>query len=625
MNSIKDTISRIGKSIRQVDTGRIINNHNNTNNHSIRRTDTKTRRRKKKDIEIIHSRDHKEYIPNERLRECKAQYTDFQRKLFQDFLKPLDIPNLKTFNSQKEPYDYETAERKLAKKTSKNPQDILDIFIEDRYQFNSLIKYLLDITPSHLKNLDYNNTLEIQRILTQENSVDSIRHHTFTELPSMPSPLTKQSFEQYIYELTHRTHHYKNSSSLQSGIIPHILLHTHKLTNDEYKDYRSTTTFNYLIKYFGYQKKQSLFARELLLVMNKEGHVPNIDTINLLLSELKNHARSRSTTSTYVLAMKYLRLSEGLGVRVNLQTWNKIYDIINNDYIKEIYLGVVQEHGIPISRNLLLRIIDDFAENVKNTGEIVYFIEHDLGYLDWRMDKLVNGKMIYYMSRYDGVSYNEVDITNEYDLKHWLLGISRNERILKNKAMMMLRGLLNKSFPITELIPIYTLVIDELIIEFPDIRHLQKLNFLIRGLIYEATMELNLPIEIINYQNRNSIPENYKIIARNSHNRLIELQARIEFINQNISKTEKLPWELFTSDGESIKEWENIRDKVKEEGYEYFETFQENSIIPKEEISKIMNHIVKRGSSSRNRERLEKINQGFDDYTMNRMKDRKLI
>ena len=135
MLSIRETISRIGKSIRQID---------NVSKSSKTRPTINPHCRGR----LLHKTNN--YLPNEKLSELKPLYTDFQRKVFQDFLKPIEIPNLKTFNA-KEEYDSAQASRNWLQRSSTNPQDILATFHKDKAEFDKLIKYLLEVTPPQLK------------------------------------------------------------------------------------------------------------------------------------------------------------------------------------------------------------------------------------------------------------------------------------------------------------------------------------------------------------------------------------------------------------------------------------------------------------------------------------------
>lgn len=599
MLSIRETISRIGKSIRQID---------NVSKSSKTKPTINPHRRGR----LLHKTNN--YLPNEKLSELKPLYTDFQRKVFQDFLKPIEIPNLKTFNA-KEEYDSAQASRNWLQRSSTNPQDILATFHKDKAEFDKLIKYLLEVTPPQLKNIDYQNELAMRRILDQQTKVYDVPHHAFHEIPPIPSPLTKDSFEQYIYHLTHCKFHYRNSLSLQSGIIPHILLYTHKTTNEKFRPFRSTTTFNWLIKYFGHDKNQSSFARELLLVMNIEGHLLNTETINYLLKVIKVHSRIRSNTSSFTLALKYLKLSQKLGIDVNLLTWSKVYDIIDNVHLKEAFISFIQENGIPILRGLLLRIIDDFARVAPTTADLTYFIENDLGYAQWEHDDMIRNKVIFHLARANGGKFTGA---NEYDFKSWLLGLKSSGQ--PQKAMLMLQQYFERTVEIHETLPIFTIIIDTLVEEYTDIRHLKQLVFVVRGMVYEATRVLDLPCEIIQYtDSAQTIPENYKMLARSLYGKLHELQARVEFANNHTFENIPPPWQMLSQ--QEIERWTVLVKNTTQ----LFPEFENPTVFPAPEIDKIVSHIKAKGIASRNRTRVHKLTQGLDNYTINLMKERCLL
>ena len=132
------------------------------------------------------------------------------------------------------------------------------------------------------------------------------------------------------------------------------------------------------------------------------------------------HSRIRSNTSSFTLALKYLKLSQKLGIDVNLLTWSKVYDIIDNVHLKEAFISFIQENGIPILRGLLLRIIDDFARVAPTTADLTYFIENDLGYAQWEHDDMIRNKVIFHLARANGGKFTGA---NEYDFKSWLLGL----------------------------------------------------------------------------------------------------------------------------------------------------------------------------------------------------------
>ena len=87
-------------------------------------------------------------------------------------------------------------------------------------------KVLVGSDSTTAKNIDYQNELAMRRILDQQTKVYDVPHHAFHEIPPIPSPLTKDSFEQYIYHLTHCKFHYRNSCRCSLALSPYPTIHT---------------------------------------------------------------------------------------------------------------------------------------------------------------------------------------------------------------------------------------------------------------------------------------------------------------------------------------------------------------------------------------------------------------
>ena len=242
---------------------------------------------------------------------------------------------------------------------------------------------------------------------------------------------------------------------------------------------------------------------------------------------------------------------------------------------------------------------------------------------NWQEDGLVRGQVLYHQA----LNYGEDSAQpwlNEFDFKNWLQGLKENENFKGEKSIIMLKQYFARDFEVSETLPIFAILIQQLVSEFLDIRHLKQLVFVVRGLIYEATNQLGIPVEVDSYGDGNySIPENYKILARNLQDALPMLQAKIEFINKFSYEKLPLPWE-WLSDLE-VQRWEALKQKFKISNTELFPLLEGTSLIPQEELVKIMNHIKAKGIASRNRSRVEMVKMGFDGYTLNRMKDRGLI
>ncbi|RCK64267.1 ATPase expression protein 3 [Candida viswanathii] len=621
MIALKDTILRISRAVRQS------KDLPKTTSSTRQESPREPRTHKPEPTPTIIEKRH-EHLPNEKLQQFKPLYSDFQRKVFLDFLRPLNMPNLKTLN-KRPPYDSARARSNWRQKSSSAPQDILDTYLKRKRLFKRLIWYLKATTPARCKNVDYSNTDLVQNLLEQDAEMSNysrkweMPHQIFHEIPPMPSPLTKENFEEYIYKLTHATYHYKNSLSLQSGIIPQILLHTHKLSNKEFKPFRSTTTFNHLIKYFGCDKGQDLFARELVLAMTKDGHELNRGTISNLFRILKNRSKIRSVRDTYRLTLFLARFADRHSITTNLLTWAKVYDVIDNVYLKEWFLNEMQENGIPFVRLLLDSILRDFARSTKNTEDLIYFIENDLGIKNWRTDAAARGAVIRHSTLYSSVDVPEY-VGSEFDFKNWLLGIKYRRDFEGRRSIHMLKNFFVRDFDISETLPNFSMPIEQLIEDFPDVRHQKQLVFVVRGLIYEATKELGLPLERNTYDNGNqSIPENYKIVLRDLNDALQELVARVEFLNKNSLEKCPAPWEWLSN--EEVEQWEGWKQSFKANPDGMFPQFEDFQPFPQEEMEKTKTHIMKKMVAARNRERLRVVNEGFDGHMLSLMKERGLI
>lgn len=293
------------------------------------------------------------------------------------------MPQLKAFD-EKSRYDSAKAEQRRSARQSTRVEDQFQHFLNERSVFTKMLDLLVELTPENLKSaLTIENSEALASVvLEQERQYRSTRYSTprylMTELPHMPPPNDAAKFQEYIYYLTHTKVLFRNLSLLTSGIVPEILLHTHHLENSTYKNVRSTTTYNYLIKYFGYDKFQSSFARELLLVMSKDGHHPNIETVNQLLKTCRIHSRRRRLTSTYHVILSYLTLAKRLDLRADLTTWYRVYDCLDNIFLKEAFANKMALIHLPVSDAMCLRIVQDFASTTSNTSDLMEFVERDL-------------------------------------------------------------------------------------------------------------------------------------------------------------------------------------------------------------------------------------------------------
>lgn len=533
---MKDAIARISRSVRQLESIKLVSPYDRSNLQSKNKIQTNSDITIKNRVndnhednegcnynkykrnggasKIIYKKDRN--IPPEQLNKFKPLVNNFQRKAFQNFLEPLQITNLKSLQDERPKYDNKKANFNWNNKKSNDRILSFENFLNERLVFNKMIDYLIKLTPEKFTSYDTNNGGEkLSKLLYEEElhdkqiKIPNTPQYFYHELPPMPQPLTSKKFQEYIYFLTHLKVLYKNLSSLTSGIIPEILLYTHKLTNEEYKPYRSVETYNYLIKYFGNDKNQSSFARELILVMNKDGHKPNIDTINTLLRLCRIHSNIRSIQSTYVIIIKYLQLIEKLNLEINLTTWNRIYDCIHNIFFKETFINKINNINLPICKNLSIRIISDFIKTTKNSNEIKKFIEVDLNIVNWKQDtKIVNlfiqHKILQFKLNEElGLFLTELITIQEFKIngstiKVILESISKNEN-LESKIYLLLISYIKFENKIENFIDnskIFKIIIFEICNNKENLNY-NKLSKLLRFFIHdEAFKKLNLPHEV---------------------------------------------------------------------------------------------------------------------------------
>lgn len=559
------------------------------------------------------------------------------------------MPELKIYDDSPAPYNVPKAEANLTSKKSKDRIDIFNNFLSERFTFNKMLDFLVGLTPTRLKSeetISDAGTLagvlkEQERQYTQ--GASQVPRFHFQELPPIPQPLTADSFRDYIYFLTHLRILYKNSSSLESGIVPDILLYTHHLDNTEFKPFRSVDTFNYLIKYFGYDKFQSSFARELLLVMSKDGHKPNIGTINELLKICRKHSDRRSLVSTYSVVINYLVLVKRMNLEINLTTWNRIYDCIDNIFLKELFVNKMSAINLPILHNMCNSILRDFATTTSDTQEVVDFIEKDLNRPKWRddprmLDKVLHHKIIHLATAEDfGEVWHDL-MSNPIDgvtLKSVINSLWSNPR-LQNRTYLMLATYLKLKDRL-DFVPaeVYGTLFGAICEESLDTVAVSKLA---RSLIHvEALQKLNLPVEFNEYLDATGetkkespkIPEHYRMMKRLSKHNLTDLEARVLYCQQemrcpmpwdSLSETESSEWESTKAELDAdAKFWENSTTKANKIGLVVAE-----SPVPGEVI-----HNYRRVNSinmgiSRDIVLIQKLQKGFEKQTEDEMAKRNI-
>jgi len=557
----------------------------------------------------------------------------YQTLRFRDYLSPLGMSNLKIFNDDLPEYDSGSATSNWKSRHQRVPNIQYTNFHHDRISFDKMTDFLISITPPHLKyvtNVNLKHILKHEEALDRSNQYDDVPKNVFHELPPIPKDLSELSFQKYIYQLTHSTYYYKNSSSLSSGIIPDILLFTHKLTNEKFKPFRSVHTFNYLIKYFGYTKNQSSFARELILVMIKDGHKPNVDTINTLLKTCQIHSHIRNNTNTYQVIMKYLRLCQLFEIEINLMTYVRIYDCINNIFLREVFLNKIQAIGLPILKPLLLRIIDDFLMTTKDTSEVIKFIETDLARPRWYEENVLANKVIYHRGLHVRCQQDVINlwtfITNrivqhdEFTLKELFESLTKN-KILESKFYLMFKIFLECDISGGNNIRLYQSLVKQLLKEMDD-KYIEGTAFLLRGIFYEITSQFELPLEVIQYSGgKQSLNETFAIFNRIFGNQVITtIDSKLKYLNlpSLSSPIDRNQWTEFKNRLQRLP----LEIKPAAHMCELM-SFKPNDIkIPLSEILRYQQSVNYKITNIRNQTRVRKSVQGVDEFTLDSMTER---
>lgn len=539
----------------------------------------------------------RERIPLRQLRLLRPHLRGFQKKRYQKFLEPLGMPQLKIYDPSPRVYDAQTAAANVDWRHGSRA-DIFSNFLRERATFDKLLRVLERNTPPRL--MDPHTVADpaaLAAALAAEQRQHDAAHVAgtpkfhFHEVPPVPEPLTPLAFHSYIYRLCHLRMLYRNSSSLASGIVPEILLYTHNLDQPQFKHVRSTESYNCLIKFFGYTKYQSSFARELLLVMVKDGHRPNLDTIHQLLRGCRVHSGRRQLVSTFAVVLRYLRLAEKFDLQFSLATWNRVYDCIGNVFLKEKFLNRMLAVNLPVLDNFCGRILADYCTTTADSAAVVAFVELDLRRPNWRQlprmaDKILHHR-VSHMKSNDELLPIFTEVLPEIATDA-VSGKSLAQAILQNphfrqKSFLLLCTYLHLR-TLGEVHPMVFAYVIEGLCENADGLPTATVAKLVRGLIHDdALHELKLPVETVEYEKElaakakdvwvvagnprltlqipeGAISEHYRIMKRLTQHQLLSLEALVIYCNHIAHDAIKMPWEVLLKSEAS--EWLDFKAKI---------------------------------------------------------------
>lgn len=556
MNSIKDALIRLSRVVRQLENGigsKPIQSYKAPKKkHSLVKPYT-----------TIEIRRPDRNIPN------VSRYSSLVRndanERFKAFLRPLEIPNLKTLEEHLPDVRYDNEK---ARNNWLINKDNLSGFLYNRDSFSRMVNLIRDLLPEELtvnnKSPEYiKRILQVDQFERHQKSFDDIGPSTsFNRIPSMPSPLTPESFRKWIYQLTHVKYYYQNLSSLCNGKIADILLQTHDLNNAQYKRFRSVDTYNYLIKWFGYDKNQNSFARELILVMNKDGHRINLDTINQLLKICTTHLHIRQLSNTYDNISQNLILAKKLGLGLDLTSLYRIYDSVSSIYLKELYLNRLTGMGVPIPRGLIIRIVQDFAKTTKVTSELITFIENDLNILNWKEDSQIYNQVIMHRANYEPLDVVLQDVMHNYDgytVKYLM------ESVVNRKGDDLQLWKIYQALPLDTDKYLRVVIIFKFLVQrtLVSSKYTQKQKiFLVRGIMHEMIKSVDMPLEVkVHVPSGYNSYEYYKmfkrVVGRNykgDPGSITRLEAcsryyyGVNVLCRLLSEAEQRNWKLFFTD-----------------------------------------------------------------------------
>lgn len=432
MDNIKNAIVRVGKRVRAFEKLRERRFKETTfiPSRSSSFEDGVVQRKKEQKVE---QSDHMNLkLTQELMQRSNPILKNYDRKKFQEFLQPLNMKNLKILNDTSKSYDKTLSKRNWQIKNSNNNLVLYNTFLDNQNLFNKMLDLLIELTPETLMG-ERPEFTQIAILQSYEDYTKSLRYDIpkfyYHEIPKLDPHMTVAQFDEYIYFLTHSRILYKNSSSL-NGIVNDILLYTHKLDNADFKHKRTVNTYNNLIKYYGHDKNQSIFARTLLMVMEKDHILPNIETINNLLKAVTITSQIRSNSNAFQLVIKYLKLAKFYGLQVNLLTWKRVYDCINNLYLKEMFLNKLSLINLPITKDITYKIIDDYMKIADREQDMIKFIQTDLNLYSWRNDNKIVNKVNWFKlvhSKQPQTLINDLfNHQNPYSLKYICEGLIGN-------------------------------------------------------------------------------------------------------------------------------------------------------------------------------------------------------
>mmetsp|Transcript_7532 Transcript_7532/g.7472 ORF Transcript_7532/g.7472 Transcript_7532/m.7472 type:complete len:276 (-) Transcript_7532:334-1161(-) len=273
-------------------------------------------------------------------------------------------------------------------------------------------------------------------------------------------------------------------------------------------------------------------------------------------------------------------------------------------------------------------------KTTKDTNELITFIENDLQ-VNWRQDSKYLNKVIYHKATnatQDNLHelwtfVNSCDI-DSFSVKYLFEGIIKNKQIT-NKGLTLISFYSNIDDSLFNNPDIYKFIILG-VCENNENYSYDKIAFILRGLIYDATHYLRLPQETTKYETNKTVSENFKIIKRLVGFKLTKFEGKLAYYNRQVSPVHTL---LTLLSMEEINHWIALKAHIKQNNnptdlQEIVHRLQLRPctvLIPQDQITKYEQYQNHKTSNARNRDRLYKLQQGIDNYTVQQMTERGII
>lgn len=303
----------------------------------------------------------------------------FERKNVESYLKPLGNINLKRADIQAN----ESFQEQVANENHKFQKNIQSLENSSTVLFNleqenirEILEKLIAVTPKS------NDPTEPPRIALNDAVKASKKkraNHIYTEIPPVPEFGENTSlFEDYIYQLTHSTFHFKSSSKF-NGIISKILKNLFHPLNSNSIALRTVNSYNDVI--FFYSIKWNIATcRELLVQMRLENVRPNTTTFNIMLKSLLTHQNIRHVSDPYKIASSYFNEMKKYGVKADLVTWNLVFNLFKDDISKKLLLENRKLLGLPADPHFIRSVFKylSFKEEITSRNVVSLVKEYDL-------------------------------------------------------------------------------------------------------------------------------------------------------------------------------------------------------------------------------------------------------